>query len=305
MDGTSDMDGGTGPVYVVADLHMGDGSETDAFAPRRARFERFLANVVEADPTCRLVLAGDIFEFWQGLDGSAQRAYAGLIERLEALRPVLLPGNHDVALICFGALRLEMPLLRRARMDLVLERGGRRIRVLHGHQFDRPFDPRRSIKGGLLVPALLSVLELRTRWRLCRARRGKGVFLLSRPGDYLARRLLNWHGRCVRERHGESPGKNKASAKLQSVSPEVLDAYHAKHPDEIVVAAHTHVAGLHDGWYVNTGAWHTERASYVRIAPDGAVTLHAWPGGEEAGTAMLPGGVPTSPAAPPALAGGG
>lgn len=297
MPETTDRHGSRRMVYVVSDFHAGDGSPTDAFAPRRARFERFLAQVVEADPHCQLVLAGDVFEFWHGLDGSAQRTYGDLMERLGALEPILLPGNHDVALICFGAVRLDMSLLRRAAMSLVLHRNGCRVRIFHGHQFDRSWDPRRSIKGGLVVPALLGLLELRARWRLCRARRGKPVFLPSRPPDALLRYGLNWWGRRCRQRQGDNPGKEKATGKQHTVSLETVEAYHVKHPNELIIAGHTHRAGWHKDWFVNVGAWHTDDATYVRVTPDGEVTLHEWPSRQSIGTRLWPAGAAAAPSA--------
>ena len=46
-------------LYVVSDLHMGDGTAKDNFAEHRQRFEVFLDEVVEKDDDGRLILAGD------------------------------------------------------------------------------------------------------------------------------------------------------------------------------------------------------------------------------------------------------
>ena len=61
-------------TYIVSDLHMGDGSASDNFAPIKSRFEEFL-DMVEKDEGYKLVLAGDIFEIWQSRMGEIGRAH--------------------------------------------------------------------------------------------------------------------------------------------------------------------------------------------------------------------------------------
>ena len=61
---------------LVNDLHTGDGTAKDNFAECRQRFERFLDELAEHDNDARLVLAGDVFEFWRSPHGGHRQEVA-------------------------------------------------------------------------------------------------------------------------------------------------------------------------------------------------------------------------------------
>ena len=112
-------------LYVVSDLHMGDGTAKDNFAEHRQRFEAFLDEVVEQDDDGRLILAGDVFEFWQSPHGDIVRTYLDLLKRLVQRRAVFIVGNHDIDLLGFVGLPVESALIDHLVADLVVDRGGK------------------------------------------------------------------------------------------------------------------------------------------------------------------------------------
>jgi len=111
-------------VYIAGDVHLGSPHGGVGFA----RWLDWLAS----RPPVRLVILGDLFEYW--LESSAAVArHAVVLERLRQLRDrgwhiELVRGNREMVagrrLEIAGGLRLHR------RLDLLV--GGRRLRVVHG-----------------------------------------------------------------------------------------------------------------------------------------------------------------------------
>ena len=75
------VDGGQLPVlYIAGDIHL-HGTPEDAQSP----FVRFLDRLA-ARPPARLVLLGDLFEYWLETDTAAAR-YEPVLSRLDAAVP--------------------------------------------------------------------------------------------------------------------------------------------------------------------------------------------------------------------------
>ncbi len=115
----------------VSDLHLRGPAD-----PNQALFLRFLADRVASRLDTQLVVAGDLFDFWLGLEGHVPEACRPVVEALEALPSVLwLEGNHDM--------RIERSLGRTPRGGLQvcsgavdLRCGDLRVRVEHGDLVD-------------------------------------------------------------------------------------------------------------------------------------------------------------------------
>jgi UDP-2,3-diacylglucosamine hydrolase len=114
-------------LYIAGDIHL-PGTPEDA----RSAFVRFLDRLA-ARPPARLVLLGDLFEYWLETGAAAAR-YEPVLSRLRALadagwRLDLVRGNRELA----GGRMLEVSTgcrLHWPRLDLAL--GNRRVRVVHG-----------------------------------------------------------------------------------------------------------------------------------------------------------------------------
>lgn len=122
-------------LYIAGDVHL-RGDEGAA-----AAFPRFLDRLAARSPA-RLVLLGDLFEYWLETAASAER-YEHVLARLRALRDAgwmldLVLGNREVAagrlLAVRSGCRTHWP-----KLDIPL--GPRRVRVVHGDRLchDPPY----------------------------------------------------------------------------------------------------------------------------------------------------------------------
>ena len=119
-----------GPAVFVSDLHL-RGPED----PNQQLFLEFLERRIRPRPSVRLVVAGDLFDFWYGLPDRVPEPFRPVVAALESLPFVTyIEGNHDVRLA-----RALGPESRIAVVpgDLELQAGSRRIHVEHGDHVDR------------------------------------------------------------------------------------------------------------------------------------------------------------------------
>jgi UDP-2,3-diacylglucosamine pyrophosphatase LpxH len=87
--------------YVVSDLHIGDGGPRDNFAhgPGAPLLDSFLDFVDQQDG--RLVICGDLFEFWQANLSKVLVRHEPLLARLARMDTIYVLGNHDADLLYF------------------------------------------------------------------------------------------------------------------------------------------------------------------------------------------------------------
>jgi UDP-2,3-diacylglucosamine pyrophosphatase LpxH len=74
-------------IFVISDLHIGDGGPRDNFAhggQRPIDLAEFLDYIDEQN--CDLVILGDLFEFWQSSLSRVIIRNLGLIDRLGSLK---------------------------------------------------------------------------------------------------------------------------------------------------------------------------------------------------------------------------
>jgi UDP-2,3-diacylglucosamine pyrophosphatase LpxH len=277
------------PVFVVSDMHIGDGTLTDPFAGQDASFRRFLERVAR-DGGC-LVIAGDGFDLAQAWSlERIERAHRGLFADLRALareRTVFyLQGNHDGTA---AELATMLPLRFATALRL-----GADVHVEHGHRFDVRNQPgdERAVWGArahaLLERLIRSPVRIPMRRHYCWSTRlGHWLFfrygwlrlqqgrLRACIGDRAAKeraeRFLDYWGRGEwGDIHDMLPGVERA---LEADEARVLVCGHSHQPGEIVFGRVR---------YLNTGSWTHGAASYVILAPD-EVGVRAWPSGRPIG----------------------
>ncbi len=281
-------------LYVVSDLHLGDGSAMDNFFPHLQRFEAFLSEVVEKDPSSCLVLAGDVFEFWQSQHGEVVRRYMELLHRLVSHGSIFIIGNHDVDLLGLVDLPVEFPLLRCLTERLTLDRGGRTVHVVHGHQFDAFNDPRKAMLFGRIATLAAGIIELAVGgtvdgrstedvlWEAWESHRPlpRRVWDVAKTGwGRAALGMLVGTTQFIRRVWFRTASQRAAAGEPLDQTREEMERYHQEHPGHVLITGHTHRAGWHEGWHVNVGAWQGPEAHYARVTPEGDITLHAFPGG--------------------------
>lgn len=148
-------------IYVVSDLHLGDGSIRDNFAYHNKK-ERFMAflNAVEKEREAELLVLGDCFELWQAYAGAVFNANRDTIDRLAAMpRTWAVFGNHDgeFAPSHSGGKSGAAEWLRhewfRTRTLGKIDRdiGGKRFTFAHGHEGDAFNDGDRPLSGNALA----------------------------------------------------------------------------------------------------------------------------------------------------------
>jgi UDP-2,3-diacylglucosamine pyrophosphatase LpxH len=122
---------GDGVVYVISDIHLGDGSTSDIFVAKDRQLMAFLDQVEDEDAT--LVIAGDAIDFSQAwFFTEVLRAHGKVLGRFSDLagrgKLFYVLGNHD------HDLRLYVDVLRIPVVHGV-EIGDKTL-VLHGYEFD-------------------------------------------------------------------------------------------------------------------------------------------------------------------------
>jgi UDP-2,3-diacylglucosamine pyrophosphatase LpxH len=205
-----------------------------------------------------LFLVGDVIDGWNlGPGWCWNAAQTAVVEEIWAWRRrgarlVFLPGNHDEAngsLIrtLFGDVRCEEELVHRTAE-------GRRMLIIHGHQFDRSIHPNRwlSIMGSMSYSAALRFNLWYNRERIGRRPRPRATNL-RRSIRKAVHYLVDFDDRCV------------------------VDAARRRRADG-VICGHTHrpdYRSVGPILYVNDGDWVQSRTALVE-EPDGTLRLLGW-----------------------------
>lgn len=266
------------PVWFVSDLHLGDGSPSDAFMGKDRPLLALLDEIEAADG--RLVIVGDAVDFLQANDITpVVKAHGKLLRRLGELagahRVWYLHGNHDHDMRVFqDLLRFEVCGQLWVGDDVV---------VLHGHQFDPWIGE--NVEHAGWATRVHHGLERRF-----------GVWLRLPLADFYSasnRAFLwfsyqVWRGLKLRNRvlrragltrmadHSEAFtrfwARSEAGDPMEMTMPAL--AFARERGARAIVCGHSHMPGnfVHDGVrYVNTGSWTFHWAQTVRYA-DGAFT---------------------------------
>jgi UDP-2,3-diacylglucosamine pyrophosphatase LpxH len=222
-------------AIVISDLHLG--SDNCQAKPLAHFLESFLAG---HRTTGRLILNGDVFDSFdfRRLKKSHWRVLSLIRKLSDKIEIDWIIGNHD------GPAEIVSHLLGvHVREELVLESGGRRILVLHGHVFDDFIDnhPFLTYLGDCFY-ALLQKIDP------------------SHSFAKLAKRKSKTFLRCAR--------------KIEEGALEL-----ARRKDcAAVCCGHTHVAKENTAGpvhYFNSGCWTELPCSYLTVE-EGEVTVHSY-----------------------------
>jgi len=247
------------PTYCVSDLHLCDRGPRDNFSvgEREQRFHRFL-DFVESNRG-RLLILGDLFDWWQVPVGAAIMAYRPLLDRLADMAATWVVGNHDNALAPLIGTEL-MPdhrLLKTARHPFEEITGGRKIAYLHGHEAD-PYCCDLNPGTGEITAIISGMLEDRNKGPFRNQHAVEDEFVGTLEGALtLWRRLTFQHGR-------------------QEEMVDGVEKYRQNHEAAVVVYGHTHAPGYIGDYHFNTGSWAREHNTFVSISDDGMVSVWEW-----------------------------
>lgn len=277
----------TKPIFIVSDLHLGDGGSRDNFAVgnRAAQFEQFLGFVRDQDG--QLIILGDLFEFWQVSLGRALLAREPLLDRLAKMDAKYVVGNHDAdlqALVGHQGDFLAHPFFGTMSGKFDQTIGGKKFRFMHGHEVDE-FNCGDNPSWGRMLTIFAGIFE---------ERNGSPVLANGLPvegvlegfGENLLK-LWNWlankfktsvtGGSSPSPKHELTPAQNPdrtAEMYVKYWRDKAVQGY------DVAVVGHTHQPGHIGGWYFNSGAWVGETNDFLRIEADGKVGVFAWANGK-------------------------
>jgi len=271
------------PIFVISDLHLGDGGPRDnsAVGSRRVEFGKFLDHV--ADKNGELVIVGDMFEFWQASLSQVIVTHLGLLDRLAAMDATYVVGNHDVDLAAFiGTDLLSHPFFQKMSGPFERKVNGRRVKFMHGHEVD-PFNCGEAPGSGRILSIFAGIFE---------DRNGSPVYANGKTVEetltWIGTTMLQWWNRFAKlrlfrmprnGRRSSSPKKELTPAQNPSRAKEMLKKYREDKETEgydVAIVGHTHQPGRLDDWYYNSGCWATKINSFVEISPAGEVGVFDW-----------------------------
>ncbi|MCJ7543407.1 MAG: UDP-2,3-diacylglucosamine diphosphatase [Phycisphaerae bacterium] len=274
-------------IFVISDLHMGDGGPRDNFAcgDHRQQLMGFL-DYVEKEGG-ELIILGDLFEFWQ-MNLARILIYEKnrpVIERLGELQASYVIGNHDIDLVGF----VDEPLLSPALFNhlsrpFTLTINGKTFHFMHGHEVD-PYNKGENPGKGRILTIVAAMGEDLAASPMLGDQYAVEV-ILEKAGSWmlgwLKRRLwglLYLFGvRSTAIKNKLSPAKDLTRAR------EMLGHYKRlweesqtddRKYDKLIVG-HTHERGYIGDWYYNTGSWGDNGETYIRISPSGDVQVFDW-----------------------------
>jgi len=212
----------------ISDLHLGT---------RRCK-ARELLEFLEQYEAENLYLVGDIVDGWvMGPTWHWSREQGAVVEKITAwhrlgVRVTFLPGNHDelstdLAQALLGPIPIATELLHRTAE-------GRRMLVIHGHQFDGSLNPNRLL-GMMGTQAYHAALRI-DGW--CNTERVKGRATLMTA--------------CVKDRI------NRTVRYLTDFGDRVVYKTARRHRADGVICGHTHKAQVRQVGpirYINDGDW--------------------------------------------------
>lgn len=237
-------------IVFIADGHL-KGDDTEG----QADIARFLDSI-KADT---LVVLGDLFDFWTGMNSVARKKYKTLLDGMLRLRErgtkiIYCEGNHDFSMGEFFTQRLGAvvyPEISEVAFD------GRQFLLGHGDTVSMTTGYRlwRGYLRSPLFKAMSAIATPPVVWAiaggLSKKSRGKGKYL---------------------------SGINQVEARLREFAKDRIAG-----GIDMVVLGHSHEAGVHNeqvggrkGIYANPGSWAGDK-SYL-VYENGSFSLQRWNG---------------------------
>jgi uncharacterized membrane protein HdeD (DUF308 family)/UDP-2,3-diacylglucosamine pyrophosphatase LpxH len=294
----------SGELFVISDLHLGDGGVRDNFEPggRTRQLHQFLDHVGAEGG--ELVILGDLFELWQMNTSHIFAHRRELLDHFAQLPLVYVPGNHDVDLLYFiGSGFLEHPFFAHMSRPFDRQIGGRRFRFFHGHETD-PFNASENPGFGQMLTIFAGLFVDQNKSPFLAT--GEAVeVVLEQFGESM---LALWN--CATAGMSVPIGAEEDLEPREALTPAQNPDRIREHVDgvrlakeregwDVAVLGHTHKLGCVGDWYHNSGSWVGPRNSFLRIDPEGHVGYFEWKEGhtvERDAPLVLPEGkVPKNP----------
>ena len=260
-------------LYLISDLHLGDGGPRDNFKGREVDFLNFLDYIGDNE----LLILGDLFEGWQFNIGTPLIYNTTILDRLTEKRTTYIIGNHDWPLWdLIRGKQLTHPLLQNVELSVDRVIGQRRFHFSHGHTYDSA-NACANPGFGEILAIIAGIYEDEV-----------GSPKLS-SGQYIEEVLVKYAERFVKYWNyfihflTPLPAINKKIHlnAIQSGSrfgQNLANIYKFKQDNsiDVMVAGHLHRLGLYEDWYCNTGSWVERWNEFVSIDDNGSIKLYRW-----------------------------
>lgn len=278
-------------IYVFSDLHSGDGTARDNFKyyGNEAKLKSCFARIKEEDNDSVILILGDYLEFWQSPFGAVLKNNLSLMNEFVEREVVYILGNHDNELLDFLdpkiSSMLSHKLFSRMGEAVLIDRGGKRIALAHGHEVD-PFNSSAVPGKGRVVAIIAGMFEdevgspfLPNGKSVEKVLLGTGERLMSLGiRIYMKMATKISLPKQMKGGSGLTPSNDKNTAERNVKS---WKDVREKKVFDILVCGHTHKPGVVKDskdipWYYNSGSWADGRNTYLKIDLDGVITIHEW-----------------------------
>jgi len=259
------------PLYVLSDVHLGDGSRSDAFVGK----DRDLLDLLEKIRAegAHLIIAGDIIDFSQaGSFTRVLRAHGDVLRQLSSMAGeggvTYIWGNHDYDMALYrDLLRWDVCSAVEIGDDILL---------VHGHQLD-PYIANNLRESGVATTVHHQIERFLGTWiRLpledFYTLAGRLVWWFAWHWTSLARVFYNTLASLGFPRKGqEYEAYLRYWIQAQLGNPMDLWPQVKRHLEQgrhrVLVCGHSHMPGkveiLPGRWFVNTGSWTFRSTQYV------------------------------------------
>jgi UDP-2,3-diacylglucosamine pyrophosphatase LpxH len=268
-------------IFVISDLHMGDGGPRDNFAvgDKEEQLKLFLEFVKKESG--ELIIIGDLFEFWQASLGKVLVKRGDLIDRLADMGAIFVVGNHDCDLeALIGTDILCHRFFEKMSRRFVRTIGDKKFMFMHGHEVDA-YNKGDTPGWGRMAAIFAGICEDINRSPLLDTGETVENWLrkIFRPVEKLFKRIIRlfiqvWNFIRMRFIIGRNtPALNPRLAK------KMLHLYKEdkiKEGYDVAVVGHTHKVGKFEDWYFNSGCWVEDVNNFVRISQAGKVEIFDW-----------------------------
>lgn len=274
------MDRRARDIFVISDLHLGDGGMRDNFeaGKKTPELRSFIEHVGSEDG--ELFILGDLFELWQMSLSRLLVKRRELLDQLATLPMIYVPGNHDVDLAHFiGTDFMAHPFFRHMHEPFFREIGGKRYRFFHGHEVD-PFNAGDDPGFGRMLAIFGGIFEDQNGSPFLK--NGETAEdVLEQFGDSMLTLWTTAMATMGRSRLGKEVAPAAALTPAQNADrlsehvEEVRDD-REKTGYDVAVLGHTHKPGRIGDWYLNSGSWNGPRNCFLRLSPDGHARYFEW-----------------------------
>lgn len=259
-------------LYVISDLHAGDGDARDNFAVTGEKALMSFLDMVQ-DNKGRLIICGDLFELWQSNISKVITKRIWLLDRLAAMGAIYVLGNHDSDLLYFTDGWLKHPFFRTMCREHRETIGGKDFIFVHGHAAD-PYCAGDTPGLGRITAIYSGLAEDKNGGPMLDKYRTVEQKVVGR-----LEKLVSLWGRL----RGRPDRNTEINRKLRDLYIPMFSPQR-----QVVVCGHTHFPGRIGQWHYNCGTWAERVNSFVRIDSDGRVSVNDWACTPPSGLASRP-----------------